>query len=85
MLKVRSHDWSMHFYKFMKIIMSIQNEEYPDWAKMPEDYDFSHSPEDLKKYESKLKFRTDAVWEKFKLLDFFRVHYKIFRFDKSSD
>lgn len=65
--------------------MSIQTEEYPDWAKMPEDYDFSHKQEDLDKQTPKIKFRTDAVWEKFKLLDFFRSYYKIFYFDKESE
>ena len=65
--------------------MSIKTQEYPEWAKIPENYDFSHTQEDLTKHENKFKFRTDAVWEKYKLLDFFRVYYKIFRFDKNTN
>lgn len=64
--------------------MPIQTQQYPEWAKIPENYDFSHTEEDLQKHSGKFSFRTDAVWEKHKLLDFFRAYFRVFRFDKNS-
>jgi len=59
----------------------ISKSEYPEWAKMPEDYKFSHENVDFTKYEKNFKFWTDAVWEKFKLKEIYWLYYKIFNFD----
>ena len=43
---------------------------------MPKDYDFSVRNVDWKSYENDYLLRTDAVWEKSKLMDMFYVLYK---------
>lgn len=45
--------------------------------KMPKDYDFSVRNVDWKEYEKDFLLRTDAVWERSKLLDIFYTHYKV--------
>ena len=64
--------------------------------KMPLDYNFStrgtpfplHSPSFLGKnwaeYYKDFILRTDSVWEKEKLRDYFRLYMKCFYFDKAS-
>ena len=37
---------------------------------------------DFTKFEKDFKLRTDAVWEKSKLQDYFRLYYKTFLFDR---
>ena len=54
--------------------MSFSTEEKP--IKMPENYDFTTRNVDFKKYEKYFILRTDAVWEKFKLLSMFYSTYK---------
>lgn len=49
-------------------------EERP--LKMPENYNFSTRGVDWKKYERFFLLRTDAVWEKSKLLSMFYSTYK---------
>lgn len=44
--------------------------------KMPKNYDFSVRNVDWNEYKSDFILRTDAVWEKSKLLDLFYTHYK---------
>ena len=44
--------------------------------KMPKDYDFSVRNVNWKNYRNDYLLRTDAVWEKSKLLDLFYVQYK---------
>ena len=44
--------------------------------KMPKDYDFSTRNVDWSEYKDDYILRTDAVWEKSKLLDLFYTHYK---------
>ena len=44
--------------------------------KMPKNYDFSVRNVDWNEYKSDYVLRTDAVWEKSKLLDLFYTHYK---------
>ena len=44
--------------------------------KMPENYDFSVRGVEWKYYEKDFILRTDAVWEKFKLLAMFYSTYK---------
>ena len=44
--------------------------------KMPKDYDFSVRNTNWKDYRNDYLLRTDAVWEKSKLLDLFYVQYK---------
>ena len=44
--------------------------------KMPKSYDFSVRNVDWGQYKSDYILRTDAVWEKSKLLDLFYTHYK---------
>ncbi len=56
--------------------------KYPEWAKMPAQYDFSTKGKDWTQYYTDFLLRTDAVWEKQKLLDYFRGYYKFFQFDK---
>lgn len=43
---------------------------------MPKDYDFSVRNVDWRQYKDDYILRTDAVWEKSKLLDMFYVLYK---------
>lgn len=45
--------------------------------KMPKGYDFSVRNVDWKEYEKDFILRTDAVWERSKLLDIFYTHYKV--------
>ncbi len=45
--------------------------------KMPKDYDFSVRNVDWRQYSNDYLLRTDAVWEKSKLLDIFYSHYKV--------
>ena len=44
--------------------------------KMPKNYDFSVRNVDWNQYKNDFLLRTDAVWERSKLLDIFYVHYK---------
>ena len=44
---------------------------------MPKDYDFSVRNVDWKQYEKDFILRTDAVWERSKLLDIFYTTYKV--------
>ena len=44
--------------------------------KMPKNYDFSVRNVDWTQYKDDYLLRTDAVWEKSKLLDLFYTHYK---------
>ena len=44
--------------------------------KMPKAYDFSVRNVDWGEYKEDYLLRTDAVWERTKLLDIFYVHYK---------
>lgn len=48
---------------------------------IPSDYDFSTKNVDFKEYEKYFNLRTDAVWEKFQIRDFFRIYSKCFLFD----
>ncbi len=52
-------------------------EERP--LQMPKNYDFSTRGVDWKKYENFFLLRTDAVWEKSKLLSIFYSTYKAVR------
>lgn len=61
--------------------MSGEREPYPAWAKMPNDYDFSTFGKDWSAYKSFYRLRTDAVWEKWKLYQYFRSFYKKMFFD----
>lgn len=56
---------------------------YPTWAKMPKSYNFKKTPP-LKPYEKYSTLRTDAVWEKNKLQNYFRLFYKIPYYNKST-
>jgi hypothetical protein len=44
--------------------------------KMPKNYDFSVRNVNWRQYEKDFVLRTDAVWEKSKLLDVFYTQYK---------
>ena len=55
-------------------MVTLNLEELP--LKMPEDYDFSTRGVNWKKYEKDFILRTDAVWEKSKLLAMFHSTYK---------
>lgn len=55
--------------------------KYPDWAKIPQNYDFSSVGMDWTKFHKYFRLRTDAVWEKTKLRDFFRSYHKFFIFN----
>jgi len=44
--------------------------------KMPKNYDFSVRNVDWRQYKDDYMLRTDAVWEKTKLLDMFYMQYK---------
>lgn len=46
---------------------------------MPKNYDFSVRNVNWKQYENDFILRTDAVWEKSKLLDIFYTHYKVLK------
>ena len=45
--------------------------------KMPKNYDFSTRGVDWRQYQNDYLLRTDAVWEKSKLLDVFYTNYKV--------
>jgi len=50
---------------------------------MPKNYDFSVRNVDWRQYKKDFILRTDAVWERTKLLDVFYTHYKSqFVYDK---
>ena len=54
--------------------------------KMPKGYDFSVRNVDWNQYKNDYILRTDAVWEKSKLLDLFFTHYKSkFHYDSFSN
>ncbi|KAM3133713.1 hypothetical protein pb186bvf_014122 [Paramecium bursaria] len=53
-----------------------------DNIRMPEDYNFDHKGVDWKRYEKDFSLRTDAVWEKQQLKDWFRLYTKCFYYDK---
>jgi hypothetical protein len=54
--------------------------------KMPKNYDFSVRNVDWRQYEKDFILRTDAVWERSKLLDVFYTHYKsAFMYDNLSN
>ena len=53
---------------------------------MPKNYDFSVRNVDWRQYERDFLLRTDAVWERSKLLDLFYTHYKSqFVYDRVSN
>ena len=54
----------------------MSSESYPSWAKMPENYNFSTRNVDWSAYHPYFRLRTDAVWEKSKLFQWFRAFYK---------
>jgi hypothetical protein len=47
-------------------------------------YDFSNRGVDWDEYKREVRLRTDAVWERQKLKDYFRLFYKIFYWDPNS-
>ena len=47
--------------------MEMKEAKYPDWAKMPANYDFSNKGVRWSNYYKYFRLRTDAVWEKSKL------------------
>lgn len=51
--------------------------------KMPSDYDFSTRGKDWSDYSKDFILRTDAVWEKQKLRDYWRLYTKCFYFNKA--
>lgn len=58
---------------------------YPEWAKAPADYDFGTRGKDWRPYRAFFKLRTDAVWEKWKLYQFFHSFYKTMLFNPRDD
>jgi len=60
---------------------STSSFKYPEWAKMPGGYSFDTRGKDWGQYEKHFLLRTDAVYEKKKLTDFFRTYFKCFFFD----
>ncbi|CAD8081137.1 unnamed protein product [Paramecium sonneborni] len=56
-----------------------------DFHKMPPNYDFSHRGINWKDYEKDFVLRTDAVWEKDQLKDWFRLYTKCFYFDTTAN
>lgn len=54
---------------------AVQKSRRP--LKMPKNYDFSVRNVDWKQYERDFILRTDAVWERAKLLDVFYTNYKV--------
>ena len=48
-------------------------------------YDFSNKGVDWEGYEKEVRLRTDAVWERTKLKDYFRLFFKIFYWDPKSE
>ena len=53
--------------------------------KMPKDYDFKVRNVNWKEYKHDYILRTDAVWEKTKLLDHFYAMYRIFSYDAKTN
>ena len=49
---------------------------------MPEDYNFSVRNINWRDYKNEYILRTDAIWEKTKLKDYFYSMYKTFLFDE---
>ena len=49
--------------------------------KIPEVYNFSNKGIDWKNYKQDYKLRTDAIWEKYYLRDYFRFYMKCFWFN----
>ena len=52
--------------------------------KYTSNYDFSNKGIDWEDYEKDVRLRTDAVWERSRLKDYFRLFYKIFYWDPRS-
>lgn len=48
-------------------------------------YDFSNNSVDWEGYEKEARIRTDAIWERGKLKDYFRLFYKVFYWDPKSE
>ena len=48
-------------------------------------YDFSNNGVDWEGYEKEARLRTDAIWERGKLKDYFRLFYKIFYWDPKTE
>jgi hypothetical protein len=48
-------------------------------------YDFSNNGVDWESYESEARLRTDAIWERTKLKDYFRLFYKLFYWDPKQE
>jgi len=48
------------------------------------DYDFSHEGVDWSEYKREVRLRTDALYERHALKDYFRLFYKIFYWDPNS-
>lgn len=48
-------------------------------------YDFSNKGVDWEGYENEVRLRTDAVWERAKLKDYFRLFYKVFYWDPDTE
>ena len=57
-----------------KAAAMVQKNKRP--LKMPKDYDFSVRNVDWRQYKDDYILRTDAVWERSKLLDMFYTLYK---------
>ncbi|CAI2379034.1 unnamed protein product [Moneuplotes crassus] len=53
--------------------------------KMPKNYDFKVRNVNWKEYKHDYILRTDAVWEKTKLLDHFYAMYKVFMYDSKTN
>lgn len=47
-------------------------------------YNFSNDGVDWDEYSKEVRIRTDALWERGKLKDYFRLFYKIFHWDPKS-
>ena len=48
-------------------------------------YDFSNTGVDWEDYEKEARLRTDSIWERGKLRDYFRLFYKIFYWDPKTE
>lgn len=62
-------------HKSKQVVEEVQRNRRP--LKMPKNYDFSVRNVDWRNYQNDFILRTDAVWEKSKLLDVFYTHYKV--------
>ncbi len=56
----------------------------PTPVKIPKDYDFSNKHFQEQDYQKDFLLRTDAVWEKSKLKDWFRLYHKVFHFNHTT-